>query len=278
MGAGSKGSHRRQRDAFLMAHIAESLHWYDRTGGPAYTVKAKDGTERPTTLRDARKLDLVPSVTTIIRCAAAPGLENWKAQQVLLAALTTTRREDEQEAAYLQRIMDDSREQAKKAAERGTAIHAAIQGYFEGNPAPAEFWPHVEATDKAVTGWGAKVNNMGWTPEASFSHPLGFGGKVDISHLTGLFIADFKTKEFAEDNRLKTWDEHAMQLAAYREGLGLPAARCAIVYVSVSNPGLAKLIEIPEQDLVRGWDCFKSLLQFWQAKNRYWPNREAIAA
>ncbi len=255
-----------------MAHPAESTHWYDRAGKPAYTVKAKNGNERPTNLGDARKLDLVPSVTTIIRCAAAPGLENWKAQQVLLAALTTTRREDEPEAAYLQRIMQDSREQAKKAAERGTAIHAAIQEFYDSGFADRDYHAHIKSAEDAIDCWRIDA----WKPELSFSHPLGFGGKCDLSCQAA--VIDFKTKEFAEGDSLKTWDEQAMQLAAYREGLQLPTARCAIVYVSVSNPGLARLIEIPEQDLVRGWDCFKSLLQFWQAKNRYWPAKEAIAA
>jgi hypothetical protein len=71
-----------------MTHIAESLHWYDRHGRPCYEVMSKPGVMRPTTLRDARKLNLVPSVTNIIRCAAAPGLEIWKQQQVMMAALT----------------------------------------------------------------------------------------------------------------------------------------------------------------------------------------------
>jgi len=130
-----------------MTHAAESLHWYARDGSPAYTVKAKDGSDRPTTLRDARKLNLCPSVTSIIKCAAAPGLEMWKQNQVLLAALTLQRRENEPEAAYLTRILQDSKEQAKKAAERGSAIHAAIQGHYEGK-APSE-----EAGSQRVCWW-----------------------------------------------------------------------------------------------------------------------------
>jgi precorrin-2 methylase len=113
-------------------HPAESTHWYDREGKPAYTVKAKDGTDRPTTLRDARKLNLVPSVTSIIKCAAAPGLQIWMQQQVLLAALTLPKVAGESEKEYLDRIITDSQEQARKARERGTAIHAAIQGFYQG--------------------------------------------------------------------------------------------------------------------------------------------------
>src|SRR5690349_12080652 len=41
----------------------KSAHWYTRSGEPMYTVTAKDGSQRKTDLRDARKLGLVPSVT-----------------------------------------------------------------------------------------------------------------------------------------------------------------------------------------------------------------------
>jgi hypothetical protein len=96
---------------------------------------------------------------------------------------------------------------------------------------------------------------------------MGFGGKVDLS--CELAVIDFKTKEFADDTDLKTYDEHAMQLAAYREGLGIPTARCAICYVSVTVPGLSRLIEIPEEELSRGWEMFVYLLGYWKAKNKY---------
>jgi hypothetical protein len=260
-----------------MAHAAESAHWYTREGAVAYTVAAKDGTQRPTTLRDARKLALVPSVTTVIKCAAAPGLERWKQQQVLMAALTLSRLEDEPEDAYLDRILTDSREQARKAAERGTAIHAAIQGHYEGERTIG-FGPYIQGAVKAISDWtGTDVYlRTDWRAEKSFAHPMGFGGKMDLSSAS--LVCDFKTKEFGEDEKLKTWDEHAMQLAAYRFGLGFPQARCAIVYVSTTKPGLAKLLEIPEPELVTGWKCFYSLLQFYKAKTGYDSSFEKVMA
>lgn len=248
-----------------MAHVAESTHWYDRTGKPRYTVTAKAGHERPTHVGDARKLGLVPSVTTIIKCASAPALERWKLDQMMHAALTLPRLDGEPETAWIDRVWMDSRETGRKAAERGTAIHAAIQGAYEGEAYQADAYIHISGAMKAVdtlkpvSGW--------WTPERSFACPLGFGGKVDLSCDNA--VVDFKTKEFEDPETLKTWDEHAMQLAAYRHGLGMPQARCAIVYVSVTNPGLAKLIEIPEAELQAGWRMFLGLLQYWQAKNKY---------
>lgn len=135
-----------------MIHAAESTHWYAPDGSPAYTVRGKNGKERNTTLRDARELGLVPSVTTIIKCAAAPGLEAWKQQQVLHAALTLPRIEGEPEKDYLERIMRDSQEQARKAAERGTEIHAAIQEYFSDKPY-VSVSPHVLAVVEELNAW-----------------------------------------------------------------------------------------------------------------------------
>jgi hypothetical protein len=246
-----------------MAHAAESTHFYTREGKPAYTVEAKAGHQRPTTVRDARKLGLVPSVTTVIRCAAAPGLEYWKTQQAILAALTLPRLQDEPEESYLSRILSDSKEQARKAAARGTEIHAAIQGHYEGKPPAEEFWPHVRGAVAEVEKWMKGP----WTAERSFSHVMGFGGKVDLSHQWA--VLDFKSKEFGPDDDLRTWDEQGMQIGAYREGLLTPRAKGAIVYVSATHPGLAKLIEIPEEELQKGWKCFYSLLQFWKAKNNF---------
>ena len=68
-----------------------------------------------------------------------------------------------------------------------------------------------------------------------------------------------------------------MQLAAYRVGLGITDARCAIVYVSVSQPGVSRLIEIDAEKLSRGWQMFRGLLAYWQAKNKYWPSEKLAA-
>ena len=111
--------------------IAESGHWYTKDGTPAYSVVGANGSNRPTTLRDARKMGLLPSVTGIIRQLSSAGLDLWKQQQVLLAALTLPRLENEPEQEWLARVMQDSKATGREAAERGTAIHAIIQSYFD---------------------------------------------------------------------------------------------------------------------------------------------------
>ena len=249
-----------------MAHVAESTHWYDKSGLPAYEVASKDGSMRPTTLRDARKHGYVPSVTTIIRSASAPALERWKIQQGIMAALTLTREPDESDEAFLARVMRDSQEQGKQAAERGTEIHAAIQGYYEGLLPPDEMHPFVKGVKDQVSG---VFGEQDWKAEASFSHPIGFGGKVDL-HCPA-FVIDFKGKDFGPDDKLEAYDEHAMQLAAYRHGLNLPTASAGIVYCSRNNPGLARVCPVSQEALERGWSMFMALFAYWCAKNKYAP-------
>jgi hypothetical protein len=77
---------------------------------------------------------------------------------------------------------------------------------------------------------------------------------------------------------LKTWDEHAMQLAATRKALDIPAAECAIVYVSRTVPGLCRIIRVDEPELEQGWSMFCALLDYWQAKNNYFPQAWKAAA
>ena len=242
---------------------SESNHWYTRDGVPRYTVIGKNGKERATTLRDARTENLVPSVTTVLNVAAKPALTQWLQKQVLLAALTLPRRTDEPEDEWIARIMDDSKEQGRAAADAGTDIHASIQSFYEGVPT-SRHEEHVKGCVEAIR---EHFGNQAWIAERAFAHEIGFGGKCDL-HAVNI-VADVKTKEFSDPNKVDAYDEHLMQLSAYRVGLGMPGARCANVFVSRSVPGLVKVVEWSQQDLDRGWQMFCSLLKFWQLKNQH---------
>ena len=78
---------------------SESGHWYDKNGNPAYEIIGANGKQRNTTLRDAKKLGLLPSVTTVIGAVAKPGLNRWLQEQAILAALTLPRLEGEKVSA-----------------------------------------------------------------------------------------------------------------------------------------------------------------------------------
>jgi len=257
----------------IIARAAESVHWYQQDGAPQYTVKAKDGSDRPTTLRDARKMDLVPSVTTVLKIAAKPGLEAWKQEQMLLAALTLPRDPNESEKDFIARIVFDSKETAKSAAERGTRIHESIESWFGGKK-DVEHKDIAKAFEESIFVHFKTHPFQPWLVERSFASALGFGGKVDLycaadEHAPVGIVLDAKSKDFGPDDKVEAYDEHLLQLAAYRHGLGVPHARCANVFVSRTHPGLVKVVEWPEEELVKGWEMFQCLLRFWKLKNNF---------
>jgi hypothetical protein len=241
-------------------NTSESGHWYLPDGSPAYRIIGKNGKERNSTVKDAREHGLLPSVTTIIGCASKPALDVYKQQQAILAALTLPRLEGELEQDWLSRVVTDSKEHAKQAAERGTQIHGVIEAFYEGIYIP-ELPPYVRAVESAINEhFGSQL----WISEKSFAYG-GFGGKCDLVAKSG-FVVDFKTTEKDLD-KLDYFFDHQMQLSAYRMGFEMPKARCAIVYVNALQ-NKAKLVEIPEDDLRIGWECFTCLLQFYRIKNK----------
>ena len=251
-------------------HSSDAGHWYQAdTGEPAYQVTGANGKIRNTTLRDARKLNLVPSVTTILGQLNKAGLQTWLNQQILLSALTLPRQENEPEPAWLERVMFDSKEAGRKAAERGNLIHAIIQTFYENEVYIPEYPKYVYEVEQTLD------NELGlhkWIAEQSFAHELRFGGKCDLhapaDPLTDFpgAVIDIKTKETDLD-KVKPYDEHLYQLAAYREGLGMPNAICGNLFVN-ANTNQVRLIIHDPADIADGWAVFCHLLRVYQIKNK----------
>ena len=247
-------------------YASESGHFYDAaTGEPRYRIVGANGVERDTTLRDAKKSATrgepwVPGTTTITGLINKPGLNNWSEEQVLLAALTLPRLSDEPEAAWVKRVRLDAKEQAKKAAQRGTDIHAAIERYYATGEVDEQYAGQIEVVRGAI----GILGEQQWLPEKSFASSLGYGGKVDL-HSANV-VLDFKTKDGSLDS-LECYPEHYMQTAAGAHGLNIPGATCGIVFVRRDAPE-ARLI-VHEADETRwGWEMFEALLRFWKVKNR----------
>jgi hypothetical protein len=247
----------------------ESHHWYDRTGRPCYEQATQKGGLRATDLRDARKLGLLPSVTTVLSVVAKPALTTWMVQQGIMAALTIPRIDGESESDFLGRIMTDSKAQAKAAAEEGTRVHDALECHFKGKRYPPQYAPHVAGVVAAMNEAFPDITD--WIAEASFGHERGFGGKVDLHSPSTGIVVDFKGKDgdFSDGKKLD-YDQH-WQLAAYNRGLLLPSNVCANIFFSRTHPGAAKLHKWTEPKISEGWDVFAAALNTWKAIKRFNP-------
>ncbi len=243
-------------------------HWYDTDGNTAYETIGNDGKLRPTTLRDARKLQLVPSVTTIMAVLSSPGLEVYKENQIVQACYEYPFADQKEEyLEWKKKIIMKSRDHAKRASERGTQIHDKLEQYFIHGGITSDDSEFIEPVVEFLY---REFGDEDWAPERSFTHKLGFGGKMDLSSPN--IILDFKTKDKDEAGfkSLKAYDNHHMQTAAYAVGLDIPQAKRYNLFISTSVPGLIKLTESTDFD--REWAMFKCCLDIWQLQNKYKPN------
>lgn len=250
-------------------------HWYQRDGKPAYSQRTKAGGSRGTDIRDARRLGLVPSVTTVLKVLAKPALENWKVDQGILAALTLPIVPGESEEAYLERIKADSQAQAKAAAEEGDKIHDALELAFKGEAFPSKYSEHVRATREEIARLFPGVTD--WRAEDYFASALGYGGKVDLHSPSTGIVCDYKgrdgdfteTEKYGKPKKLN-WDQH-WQLAAYQRGLRLPRNVCANIFVSRTHPGKVASHVWSADEIESGWQVFQAALQLWVALKKYNP-------
>ncbi len=264
---------------------SESEHWYDKKGNPVYEVpcKSKEGT-RPTNIGDGRKLDLAPSFTKIKNEVAAPGLNAYWENMLLDSALTLPVIQGETADARKKRIREDAKEHSRKARERGTELHEAIERYIQGHITP-EWKEHLILLDKTLEQHGIDIH--AGRSEHSFAASIDgnwYGGKTDYyrnqkDHFLGdSIVIDYKTKEKIEPKKQLVWDEHAMQIAAYGYGLfgritsskpwAWEAFRGLNVFVGVNDCEIRVHEHTPE-DLEHAFELFRSILDFWTRKNRF---------
>ena len=104
-------------------------HFYTTDGKSMFEVenKSKPGTFRPTTITDARKLKLIPSVTTILQYRARPDLDQWKMRQCIDSAFKTEQLQDELYEDWRDRVIEVAFTESSKSADTGTLIHAYIE-------------------------------------------------------------------------------------------------------------------------------------------------------
>lgn len=249
---------------------SEGGHWYQRDGAPCYNIIGANGAERKATLADARKLGLVPGVSSILKMAAAPALTDWLIRETIKRCGKSAINPMESVDAYVERMQRKADEGRDIRLDTGKAVHAALEDAYKGEPVPGEYRAHVTAAQGAIRQAFPGVTD--WVTERAFAHPLGYGGRCDMYSPSHRIVVDFKTKEdFTDptDRRRFIYDEHTMQLAAYAQGLGVAGGRTANLFLSLAEPGKVAFFEHDTNEMSRGWEMFLCLLDYWKLSKRY---------
>ena len=247
------------------------MHFYDRNGNSAHEIVGANGKLRATTIRDARKLHLYPSVTTVMDVQNKPFLTQWLLNEMADACIATPFHPHEYDVdRYKTMLFSMTRAKSRNAAERGTEIHKKLDNYFTTGKICRKDKKYIMPAIECIK---ETFPHHEFISEKSFvSDYYGFGGCVDL-HSTNEdapLIIDFKTKDKECLEKVEQYDDHKMQLAAYQVGLNLPAAKTKRynLFVSTNTPGV-KLVEAVEFD--KYIQMFYALLRFWTLRNNYDP-------
>jgi hypothetical protein len=272
----------------LIVPRESASHWYFPDGTPLHEVPRADGKgQRPTSLRDARKLGLFPSVTNVLSILAKPGLDAWKQEQAILAALTLPRTEGETLDDFAKRVLVDMTSEVGRAADRGSAVHAAIEGYAQGRWLPEDkgvarlFEPARQWFDKEVLA----VHSV----EIATAHlEWGYAGRVDLVatlRSTGRpTVIDFKTQKTRRDKdgsfKPILHDTWPLQLEAYRMALasrdkGLADAAIASVVIGSTDPVPVVVKVWDDADKDGYFRAFLAARDLWVWQKNYCPVKDS---
>ena len=253
-------------------------HWYTREGKAMHTMPlAKGDGERNTTLRDAKKLGLYPSVTTLLGLFAKPGLERWKHDQLLRIAFDNPAKLDESFENYADRCLVQHEKPVEEAADFGTKVHDAIECYWKGEHIPDELLGYIQP----ALDW--KQENQLTFIEFELmlvSKTHGYAGTVDIvgrGKDNQMFILDWKTRKTQKGKKVTAYDFQIHQIAAYaaaywgEDKVLNHEVHGANAFISSTEKGRFEVIRYSPEDLAKAWVDFTALCQLWRSLKNYDP-------
>jgi len=259
---------------------SEGSHWYYTDGKPCYELPKADGSGmKVPTLADARKLNLLPGVSTILKILHKQALLEWLIEQSVLAVLTTPRLPQEPDDAFAKRVLSTERvqdQESQKARDRGVEIHDGMEQLVSGKPVDPDLAPWVMPAFEKLKSYGpflqAEVNVVG----------RGYGGRTDLVQQGQdcIWVWDYKSaKKLPDPKKGGAWSEHRLQLAAYAKAIQAafwkrnesePVIKTANLYISTVEPGRFVICEHDEwmQTFDQG---FSPLVVHWQWATQYFP-------
>ena len=259
------------------------MHWYTATGEAAHTQLTAKGAKnptRPTNIRDAKKLQLLPSITGILGVVANPALDRWRMSKVAEYCWKVPPIGDEPVDDYSRNVLEKALEEVGDAADLGTHIHANIEAHIKGQPVPHD-GPEVYMAMSAL----AAVERANITIKESevkvVSTKYGYAGTTDLAVIKddACGILDFKSIRTKEGEPIVSRFGHIPQIAAYHVAYWCNGEKITDnakgwnVYISTTEPGRVEIVEYSADDLRAAFDMFLAACSIWRYKNEYDPRR-----
>jgi hypothetical protein len=290
----------------------ESSHYYYLDGRSCHTQpyadKKRAGETRPTTIKDARKLGLLPSVTGILGVLDKPQLTDWKLEQLskewrhrltLISERTKLHADDVSFALQdmlardpdelHEEIVDHALRQVEEAADAGELIHKgaelALQGLEYDHDQPV-YLPELKTTFplsvfiKPVEAFVKEHQIKPLGHEVRIVCPVhGYAGTGDLPMECpkGRGFGDFKTRKTRPGKPVLPYDTQVMQIAAYHgahfgiHGVGDLPITGFNIYISSTEPGRIEATWYSKAEIHAAYSAFTNLCAVWRWLKNYDP-------
>ena len=258
---------------------SSKAHYYSQDGEPVFEVMGKTtGRPRPTNIRDARELNLLPSYTTVIKNGLPTpiGLQNWKLDLFGQVLLTMPRKEDEALDEFINRANEEFEYERSIAPDLGSNVHSLVAKHIDNKQIKIREYTIEEAECfNLARGW-IDINVIeAQTEKIIVDLKNGCAGTADFFGLLSdsrMAVIDWKTQKVKFDAKGNPkpvfYNEMLYQLAAMKQVLS------ADVYMNIlipTTPGIKTLFvkEWTLEEIDWGWQVFKSALNTYRLVNKY---------
>ena len=268
----------------------DGQHWYDADGKPRHTYINKKGGVSKTTIREAKKFNWYPSVTTILGALDKPQLKQWAHRQITDWCYASRPGEEQSADDYFAKAIEGAFQQVQDAADAGTLIHAALEAHGRGLdwdrnaqvylPQLEHAFPVHVLVDPVLEFFKAeKVEGIAFE-KVLVNQEHGFAGSADLIAYTkrGVAVIDFKTRKTSAKYKVEPYDGQPMQIAAYAKThfRGINPVGCN-VYISTTEPGRVEACWYDEEQVKAEYAAFGHLCAVWQHLKGYRPQAEVSA-
>lgn len=247
----------------------------------------KDGELIDGDLRQCRKLNGLPSPTTVLNILGSPGLKFYFRKMMWEATATTPRLPGESDDDYFDRCCRWADEHGQAARDKGGDFHSLCQRYHERCMKSREALDAEEFIltsdplylqfEQYVDWYQRNIRRSLMVEQAVIGQ--GYAGRVDhVAEMMDGRIAclDCKTQDTTKKKgKFTYYSNWGVQLGAYAGAIKpIPNVLISIA-VSSNLPAVVETYEWPKEP-AHYHGIFLGLLDYWFEDNDYWPANKAV--
>jgi len=238
-------------------------HWYNEKGEACHTVTGKYGNEIKTTVVHARKMGFFPSVTSIIGLLHREQLENWKQDQLIRACMKINKTSEETDDQYINRVVEEAFTKSTTAIDFGKETHYFIQDLLQGKMRAEYSIPEI--TQNAIRNFVNKEIVHSICEKPLVHSVYKYAGQRDCRSVgrDGKSTTwDFKTQSTKVGEKIKSYDEWIMQIAAY--DAVEPSDCYQSLIISSTEPERVEVMEYDKETIDAAFKAFLGLREVFK--------------